>query len=100
VRQHGAERGGAPFYRWFPDGVLNTCFNADDRHVRDGRADRVALVHDSPATGTTGRLTYAELLAPVQLFAGVETADDMATLRALDVPWGQGYHLARPAPLL
>jgi propionyl-CoA synthetase len=27
-----------PFYRWFADGVLNTCFNALDRHVRDGRS--------------------------------------------------------------
>ena len=25
--------GSNPFYRWFPDGVLNTCFNALDRHV-------------------------------------------------------------------
>ena len=26
----------APFYRWFTGGQLNTCFNALDRHVRDG----------------------------------------------------------------
>src|SRR5262245_41194631 len=38
----------APFYRWFPDGVMNTCFNALDRHVRDGRADQAALIYDSP----------------------------------------------------
>ena len=30
-----------PFFRWFPDGVLNTCFNALDRHVRDGRGEHV-----------------------------------------------------------
>jgi propionyl-CoA synthetase len=35
-----------PFYRWFPDGVLNTCFNALDRHVVEGRADQPALIHD------------------------------------------------------
>ena len=26
-----------PFYRWFPDGELNTCANALDRHVEQGR---------------------------------------------------------------
>ena len=29
-----------PFYRWFPDGILNTCYNALDRHVAKGAADR------------------------------------------------------------
>ena len=27
-----------PFYRWFPDGRLNVCHNALDRHVEAGRA--------------------------------------------------------------
>ena len=27
----------APLYRWFPDGELNTCYNAVDRHVQNGR---------------------------------------------------------------
>ena len=27
-----------PFYRWFPGGALNTCYNALDRHVVAGRA--------------------------------------------------------------
>ena len=43
------DRSGAPFYRWFADGVLNTCFNAVDRHVRDGRGGQAALIYDSPA---------------------------------------------------
>jgi propionyl-CoA synthetase len=59
-----------PFYRWFPDGVLNTCFNALDRHVRDGRGDQAALVYDSPVTGTARTYTYAELLDEVARFAG------------------------------
>ena len=59
-----------PFYRWFRGGRLNTCFNALDRHVRDGRGDQVALVHDSPVTGTTRTFTYAELLDRVATFAG------------------------------
>ena len=41
-----------PFYRWFRGGSLNTCFNALDRHVRDGRGDQAALIYDSPVTST------------------------------------------------
>ncbi len=59
-----------PFYRWFPDGVLNTCFNALDRHVRDGRGEQAALIYDSPVTGTARTYTYAELLDEVARFAG------------------------------
>jgi propionyl-CoA synthetase len=59
-----------PFYRWFPDATLNTCYNALDRHVINGRADQPALIHDSPVTGTTTTLTYAVLLEQVAAFAG------------------------------
>ena len=38
--------------RWFPGAVVNTCYNALDRHVAGGRADQVALIHDSPLTNT------------------------------------------------
>ena len=37
-----------PFYRWFPDGELNTCYNAVDRHVMAGHGDRSAIIYDSP----------------------------------------------------
>jgi propionyl-CoA synthetase len=60
-----------PFYRWFPDGVLNTCFNAVDRHVRDGRGEQAALIYDSPVTGTQRTYTYEALLEAVARFAGV-----------------------------
>ncbi|HTE72896.1 MAG TPA: propionyl-CoA synthetase [Actinomycetes bacterium] len=60
----------APFYRWFPDGVLNTCENALDRHVAAGHGDRLALVYDSPVTGTKRTYTYAELLDETAFFAG------------------------------
>ena len=62
---------GAPFYRWFTGGVLNTCFNAVDRHVRDGRGDQAALIYDSPVTSTSRTFTYQQLLAEVARFAGV-----------------------------
>jgi propionyl-CoA synthetase len=59
-----------PFYRWFPDAELNTCYNALDRHVGAGRADAVALVYDSPVTGTVRRYTFRELHDEVAHFAG------------------------------
>ena len=59
-----------PFYRWFRGGTLNTCFNALDRHVRDGRGEQAALIYDSPVTGTVRTFTYAELLDRVATFAG------------------------------
>ncbi len=60
-----------PFYRWFADGVLNTCFNAVDRHVRDGRADQPALIYDSAVTGTVRTYTYRRLLDEIARFGGV-----------------------------
>jgi propionyl-CoA synthetase len=60
-----------PFYRWFADGVLNTCFNAVDRHVRDGRADQAALIYDSPVTDGIRSYTYRRLLDEVARFGGV-----------------------------
>ena len=60
-----------PFYRWFSDGELNTCYNALDRHVRDGRGDQAALIYDSPVTGTSRQYSYRELLDQVARFAGV-----------------------------
>ena len=60
-----------PFYRWFTGGMLNTCYNALDRHVESGRADQLALVYDSPVTGTIKRYTYRELRDWVARFAGV-----------------------------
>ncbi|MGQ0632948.1 MAG: propionyl-CoA synthetase [Sporichthyaceae bacterium] len=62
---------GAPFVKWFPDGTLNTCHNALDRHVEGGRGDQAALIYDSPVTGTQARFTYRELRDEVARFAGV-----------------------------
>jgi propionyl-CoA synthetase len=59
-----------PFYRWFPDGELNTCHNALDRHVAAGRGEQPALIHDSPVTGTVRSYSYAELLDATARFAG------------------------------
>ena len=64
----------APFFKWFAGGKLNTCFNALDRHVERGRADQLALIHDSPLTGATATFTYRELRDVVSQFAGALTA--------------------------
>ena len=60
-----------PFYRWFSGGVLNTCYNALDRHVEAGRGEQLALIYDSPVTRTIQRFTYVELRDRVARFAGV-----------------------------
>ena len=60
-----------PFHRWFPDGELNTCYNALDRHVEAGDGERTALIHDSPVTGTKRTYSYTQLLDEVARFAGV-----------------------------
>ncbi|MBT8093446.1 MAG: propionyl-CoA synthetase, partial [Gammaproteobacteria bacterium] len=58
-------------FRWFSGGILNTCYNALDRHVERGRGDQAAVIYDSPVTDTKRRISYSELLADVATFAGV-----------------------------
>ncbi|MEW6601369.1 MAG: AMP-binding protein, partial [Nitrospirota bacterium] len=60
-----------PFYRWFAGGEINTCYNAVDRHVENGRAGQTALIYDSPVTNQIQRFTYSELKDRVARFAGV-----------------------------
>jgi propionyl-CoA synthetase len=78
----------SPFTRWFPDGELNTCHNALDRHVLNGRGDQAALIHDSPVTGTVRTLTYVQLRDQAARFAGV--------LRGLGVGRGDRVVLYMP----
>ncbi len=63
-----------PFYRWFAGGTLNTCYNALDRHIKDGRGDQLALIYDSPVTDTVGHYTYSQLRDEVARFAGLLAA--------------------------
>jgi len=60
----------APYYEWFKDAEVNTCYNAVDRHVEAGHGDRVAIIYDSPITGAKGKTTYAELLEKVARLGG------------------------------
>jgi propionyl-CoA synthetase len=59
-----------PIYRWFPGGRLNTCYNALDRHVANGRGEQAAIIYDSPVTGSQRTISYSELRDDVALFAG------------------------------
>jgi propionyl-CoA synthetase len=77
-----------PFYRWFPDASLNTCYNALDRHIDAGHGDRTALIADSAYTGIRRRFSYAQLRDDVARFAGV--------LRGLGVESGDRVVLYLP----
>jgi propionyl-CoA synthetase len=60
-----------PFYRWFSGGEVNTCYNAVDRHIENGRGDQTALIYDSPVTDTIRSYTFAELGDEVARVAGM-----------------------------
>ncbi|MGB0856449.1 MAG: propionyl-CoA synthetase [Paracoccaceae bacterium] len=63
----------APFYEWFSDSEVNTCYNAVDRHVLNGRGDQKAIIYDSPMTDTKYSITFSELLEKVAVLAGALT---------------------------
>ena len=77
-----------PFTCWFPDGELNACHNALDRHVEAGRGEQTALIYDSPVTGSVQRFSYRELRDRVARFAGA--------LRALGVETGDRVVIYMP----
>ncbi|KAJ3150158.1 hypothetical protein HDU89_003246 [Geranomyces variabilis] len=67
-----------PGYAWFPNGKLNTCYNAVDRHVVAGNGSRTAIIYDSPVTGAKAKISYAELLHKVSTFAAVLQSHNVA----------------------
>ena len=60
-----------PHAKWFLGGKLNASVNCLDRHVRAGRAERVALIWEGEPEGETRRITYGELHLEVNKFANV-----------------------------
>jgi len=82
------DRSRSPFFRWFPDGELNTAYNALDRHVLGGRGEQPALIYDSPVTGTARTYTYRQALDEVSRLAGA--------LRALGVALGDRVVIYMP----
>lgn len=60
----------APLYEWFSDAQVNTCWNAVDRHVENGRGEQTAIIYDSPITQTKRAISYVELRNRVATLAG------------------------------
>ena len=58
----------APFAKWFIGGKINAAENCVDRHVAEGRGDRVAIIWEGEP-GDSRTLTYAELQKEVCKFA-------------------------------
>lgn len=63
-------QGQGPQWTWFPDGEISTSYNCLDRHVHAGHGSSIAIIHDSPVTGTKETYTYAQLLDEVEVLAG------------------------------
>ena len=59
-----------PFYKWFEDGVTNTCYNAVDLHVKNGMGKKTAIIYDSPITNSKEKITDNQLKDRVSIFAG------------------------------
>jgi propionyl-CoA synthetase len=77
-----------PFYRWFAGAETNTCYNAVDRHVEQGRGDQAAIIYDSPLTDTIRHISYRELQDETARFGGA--------LRALGVEKGDRVLIYMP----
>ena len=60
----------APLYEWYTDSMVNTCYNAVDRHVEAGHGTRAAIIYDSPITGVKATTTYGELKTQTAQLAG------------------------------
>lgn len=57
------------FPKWFSGGEINVCYNAIDRHIKNGLQEKVAIVYDSPVTNTVRKITYRELHREVSRLA-------------------------------
>jgi propionyl-CoA synthetase len=79
----------APFVHWFSGGLLNTCYNAVDRHVDRGRGKQLAIIYDSPVTGVVKSYTYSELRDHVARLAG--------SLRAFGIEKGDRVIIYMPS---
>ncbi|AVF55149.1 propionyl-CoA synthetase [Pseudomonas fulva] len=75
-------------HRWFPDARLNSCYLALDHQIEQGRGDQLALIYDSPVTGTQQTLSYLQLREEVARLAGL--------LRQLGVQKGDGVIIYMP----
>ena len=85
-----------PSFTWFPDGEISTSYNCVDRHVKNGNGDSVAIIWDSPVTGSKEKYTYSQLLQEVETLAGVLREEgvrkgDVVLVYSID-PSSMGIH--------
>lgn len=59
-----------PIPTWFRGGQLNAAWNCVDRHVAGGHGEQVAIMFESPVTGTSRAITYAQLQDRIAKLAG------------------------------
>ncbi len=70
VRSYNFEKGNV-FIKFFEGAKTNITYNCLDRHVKDGKGDRQAIIWEGNEPGEDKKFTYAELLAEVSKFANV-----------------------------
>jgi acetyl-CoA synthetase len=63
----------SPFVKWFIGGKLNASYNALDRHVLEGRGDRIAFLFEGEP-GDSKQITYRQLLTEVKKCANALTS--------------------------
>jgi acetyl-CoA synthetase len=63
----------SPFAKWFIGGKLNASYNALDRHVLEGRGDRIAFLFEGEP-GDSKQITYSQLLVEVKKCANALTS--------------------------
>lgn len=63
----------SPFAKWFVGGKLNASYNALDRHVLEGRGDRIAFLFEGEP-GDSKQITYSQLLTEVKKCANALTS--------------------------
>jgi acetyl-CoA synthetase len=63
----------SPFAKWFIGGKLNASYNALDRHVLEGRGDRIAFLFEGEP-GDSKQITYSQLLTEVKKCANALTS--------------------------
>ena len=59
------DKSNAPFFKWFPDGKLNLCYNTLDRHINNKKGDTKAIIWESGYQKPTEIYTYNDLYKEV-----------------------------------
>src|SRR3954471_20750980 len=95
--QRALDSSGAPFYRWFPDGRLNVCFNALDRHVEAGRGEQPPPLYDSPGNGTPppphrpALISASRVTAPRRTYTYAQLRNEVAAFAGALAQLGVGH---------